>query len=612
MAYDEQVFDTWTPLSYKNALHGVPDMTPRLTASWVEEHRRRLMAYLILRALLDNSSRWYLAETDAKKRQEHREYGDAALIVDTIMGAVLGDDQQIAVEGADAFDPALETAPEPDPNAPPDPAAPAPAGNTAEARAAAELQEWLQAWADSERLPLKMIEAERGAVSLGDGVYTLGWSGPKRRPRLRVFDAGFYFPVLDESGGNDDDYPRKIHIAWEYETKDERGQTETRIRRITWELVDLVELIDPTTGELPEGARVETVDDVPQVVRDYVWNDEPSRYACILSDGSWKLEPDKSLSDLGPSTARWNEDEDGVIYRRDLKIDFVPVVHLPNTPADAEHFGRSSLLYVAQILDDLSATDTDVNRARVTAAQPGFVLRGGALQGDPTFRPGQVWQVGDGTLEPIDTSRALAGLVVALDKMLDRLSVNARTPASLLGRVKPSEVPSGIALALSFGPLKQMVRQMRLVRDEKYPLLLKFVWRIARAAREADERVEVPETWTPAHVLLGSFLPEDVVSIVQNVATLFAAKLVSLETALTILQEAGIPIEDVAEEVRRIHATDFAGALELLEATGNVDAAGEYLGVEIEPLPEPPPTPPPGAPPPAGAPPAAPPPGGGS
>ena len=36
-----------------------------------------------------------------------------------------------------------------------------------------------------------MLECERNAVKLGDGVYVLGWSSSKNRPVLRVYDPGF-------------------------------------------------------------------------------------------------------------------------------------------------------------------------------------------------------------------------------------------------------------------------------------------------------------------------------------------------------------------------------------------------------------------------------------
>src|SRR5205807_1508934 len=136
-----------------------------------------------------------------------------------------------------------------------------------------------------ERFGLKLIETERNAIGLGDGVYVLGWSAKKKRPRLRVFDPGFYFPVLEDS--DEDEFPSRVHMAWEA-VQDERGNyvqvdpgqpspagrstpSVRRVRRITWELAPLPE------GEAP---------------RHYPWqdaDDEPATVTCYMTDAVWEL-----------------------------------------------------------------------------------------------------------------------------------------------------------------------------------------------------------------------------------------------------------------------------------------------------------------------------------
>ncbi len=191
----------------------------------------------------------------------------------------------------------------------------------------------------------------------------------------------------------------------------------------------------------------------------------------------------------------------------------------------------------------------------------------------------------------IDTSKSLDALLSYVDHLLDRLDVSGRVPGSLLGRVGPSEVPSGIALALSFGPLRSMIDEMRLVRNEKYPLLLKFVWRMSIA-----NGVEgTPPEWIPSRINFGTYMPSDTQAIVSQIVNLLEKKAIGRPTAIRLLMDAGLDIEDAQAEVDSVAQTDFEGAKDLADATGSEPAAAEYLQIK---LPESPPPPPPvGAPP---------------
>lgn len=499
-------------------------------------HGRRLQAYTILRAYADNIAREFMSTTDRDEIEKRREYGDASLIINTILAALLGEDQTIAVEGAEEYDDSTT--------------------NDAATTDAYNLQEWFQEWAENERLGLKMLETERKAVMLGDGVYSLGWSAEKERPRLRVWDPGFYFPVLDD--GNEDDYPTRVHLAWELEDTRANQAGQIKIRRITWELVEL---------ETPV---------------QHPWNDKPSTHTCLMSDGTWIADAGKqNVDDLTEAKAEWAFDSDGEVYNRDLMIDFIPVVHVPNTVSLLEHYGRSVLSTVLQVLDDLAAADTDLAGASSTTGSPIIALSKATLGGNAMqYKPGQVFETGDGKMDVLDTSRALDALIKYIEFLLKRLSVNARVPESVLGRVSPSEVPSGIALALSFGPLENMVKEMRLVRAEKYPLLLKFAQRIAVSGGMKD----VPQVWdAPATVQMGSFLPQDQAEAVDLVTKLLAVKprpTISLETAISMLIEAGFPIRDAAAEIERIQSRDFEGADALLGALGEEGSVYDYLGLE--------------------------------
>lgn len=583
MAVSAFRLDQWTPLSHKQALGAADTPTHTLAPTWVGSHARRLTAYAILAAYVANAARHFLPTDSAAIKADHREYGDAAAYVAAVRSALLGDEQTIVVDGADRFDPDLEAAEappvppegtEPPEGAPDDDTGPTEEElrENAEHGRAAEREEWLRQWATDERLRLKVLEAEgQHAIPLGDAVYVLGWSNRKRRVRVSVYDPGFYFPVLDDN----DEYPNRLHLAWEV---DEAGQrlesdgtargTKRRVRRITWEI-----------RQLPEGE-----------TRRYPWtpsDEEPSTVSCYLTDATWSLGEKATPDDFRDAIAVYERNEDGLEVRDlDLWCDFIPVVHVPNTPAGAHHYGASSLLLIAQILDDLAETDSDTHHAAGTTGAPPIALSGvGTGTGDvETYGPGQVWKLGqDGKMSVLDTSQALVALQSHSLSLLDRMSVNGRMPAALMGRVKPSEVPSGVAVAFSFGPLAAMIEEMRLVRDEKYALLLKFVQRLSmRTPAEGDRRPLEPGEPFPARLEFGSFLPSDMAGLIERVTKLLAAKAISTSTAIGMLIDGGLPIDDAAEEVERIQRENFEAAVKLLDATGDDLAVRRFLGLPGE------------------------------
>jgi hypothetical protein len=132
-----------------------------------------------------------------------------------------------------------------------------PAKPTPEAQRAKEREDFLQGWGDEERFLTKLIETERNAVTMGDGVYSIGWDPVRRRARLRTWDPSAYFPVITEYQ-NEGEYPERVHLAWQL-PDDGTSKAEIRVRRITYELVE-------TT---PYG--------VP-------WNEEAVNKTCLLTD----------------------------------------------------------------------------------------------------------------------------------------------------------------------------------------------------------------------------------------------------------------------------------------------------------------------------------------
>jgi len=525
-----KVLDNWSNLDYKQKFWRSL-ITPVSIPMWVgTENERRLRAYTMFESYYGNSSRMWLEDTDASsgEPEDRREYGDPFVLVETAMTSLIGDTQKIVVEGS------LSTEKETDP--------------------AAVLQAELDKWAEDEKFYMKVIESERQSVKLGDSVYVLGYDPKKKRPRMHVFDPGFYFPVFDEMDGRSaEDFPTKIHIAYEFMRVNQLGEEKFYVRLITWELLAVEK---PYT---PEYATEPTDQDV--LYQDRVYD----------------------VGDMGETLDTFS----GPVYQWItepifLQQDFIPVVHVPNTVALQNHFGRSVLAPILQILDDIQSTDTDLQAASSTTGSPPIVVTGKTGQKDvTTYGPGAVFYVGDGDATMIDTSTSLDALLKLEDSLLKRLSINSRTPEALLGRVKPNEVPSGIALTLSFTPHISMVNEMRLVRRQKYDLLLKFV---ARYFGHKDE--------LKISMHFGSFLPAEKQEAMTMVVQLLGAKAISLETAIQMLMEAGVPIENWIEEIKRIQQRDVPTAIQLMGITGDPNTATDYLGmpkvdtVDLEPDPK--------------------------
>ncbi len=314
---------------------------------------RRLAAYKLLAAYDSNQVGELAALTGNEGAEERREFGEPSVFVDTALAHLLGSSQQIIVPGAE--------------HAGHDGAGP-------EAVEAADMQARLRKWAEAELLPLRMQAAERKAVLLGDGLYLLAWDADKQRVRLKTYDPGFYFPVLEDDA-DPGDFPRRVHLAWEVPEDPKRG-IKARVRRITYELGPIQPATrssdDGTSGRVPvmdeSGGWLlspgDYVTESGRIERIYPWEQgKPSQLTCYLTDAEWFLDDirhGQSLDDLPLDRARFRTRADGeVLHRLDLRLDFIPLVHITNTVAGEEHFGQSVLSRVMQALDELAESDTD-------------------------------------------------------------------------------------------------------------------------------------------------------------------------------------------------------------------------------------------------------------
>ena len=414
-----RILDAYSGFDYKAAF--TSNNPPQTPPQWIpKDEQRRLRSYSVLESYCRNHSRSWLQAIDYRTGElsdaasNRREYGDPALIVETALSSLMGNSTAIVTQDAVSGD-----------------------------QAAVAQQLVLEQWATDEKFTIKNWECERMAVKYGDGVYALGWDSTTGRPRLNVYDPGFYFPVFDPRAAGNEEFPSKVHLAWEFETENADGKTTTYVRRITWELIEVEAPYDPGY----EGA------------------EEMAYRNCWFTDGIWELsEIGKGLSSFNPQRVDWLNEGTW------LNFDFIPVVHIPNTVSLQNHYGASVLANIMQILDDVQSTDTDLQASAATTGSPPIVVSGKGAGSSTinSYGPGSVIYVGDGSASIMDTSTSLDALIKLKDALLSRLSINSRTPEALLGRVKPNEVPSGIALTLGFTPHIGMIREMRKVRLDKY------------------------------------------------------------------------------------------------------------------------------------------------
>ncbi|MFC9736041.1 hypothetical protein ACFWG5_34650 [Streptomyces hydrogenans] len=594
MGLKQIVIDAWGWANYKPVYSdslGMPNRRafPEAVASWVPaDDERRLAAYKLLAAYANNQAA-ELAQYTNPDADDRREFGDPSMFVETTLANLLGREQTITVPGAEqtgATDATVDQA------------------------MAERVQTLLRAWAEDELLETRVLQTERKAVTLGDGVYLLAWDPAKKRVRVKSYDPGFYYPVLGEDDGAD--YPTRIHLAWDLPADPKKG-LKPRLRRITYELdwirpatasgvdrdgraVRAPLMTEPTDTEpaLPALGPGDIPGENGFIARQYPWNDDLSYVTCYLTDATWDLGDLKAghdVDDLPMAKARYATGPTGeVLDHLDLLIDFIPVVHIPNTVPDAqEHWGTSSLAKILQVFDELAGTDTDSAKASATTGSPILALAGGHPTGqreEMAVVPGTVFRTGEGgRLDVVDTSPQLAELRNHRADLSERAATVARLPAVSLGTVNPSEVPSGYALEISLGPLASLIGFMRLARAPKYDLLLRFVQRLSLAGQHPDW---AGVTVQRARLAFGSFTPTDKAAVLEQVIKAFEGGVMSLETAIRILAEAGWDMDDAETEIAQIQARRFEQARFLADATGSTEAVGDYLGIDIDPDPVPP------------------------
>jgi hypothetical protein len=192
----------------------------------------------------------------------------------------------------------------------------------------------------------------------------------------------------------------------------------------------------------------------------------------------------------------------------------------------------------------------------------------------------------NGKLTTIDTSPALRELREHRHDLGDRAANVVRLPAVSLGPMDPSKVPSGYALELSLGPLDSLIGGMRLARGHKDSLLLRFVQRLNLAGQHPDW---IGVTPLPAKLVRGPYTPTDKAAVLEQVRGGVKDKVISLETGVQMLADAGFPIDDIEAEITQIQSRSFEDARLLADALGNPDEVANFLDRKAPDQPEAPP-----------------------
>lgn len=616
------IIDQWSKLSHKGPV-GQPNDQVNLTLAptWVPaSERRRLAAYIVRAAYLENVARLLLPHTVTDDdRNKHREYGDPSAFIDRLVGAVLGDGWAITVDGAD--EDLLDG-----PNLPPQPPGPADGASELEQRiataklaawealAVAEVDAWeaalaeqpmlqrrqdeLRAWADAVQLAARLHEGEQTTAGLGDGVYVL-WPRAGDWPLVEVHDPGVYFPQLTDHDRGE--FPHTVHLAWEFEQVID-GVVQVFVRRLTWQLVDLtMERVtfdasgalvwtDASGAPLADGTiptdlpANDTISPDGIVERTLPWHQPetpPARITCVFSNGVWPLDAvqEGKVDALDADKATWDA------WRVDLGVDFIPVVHVPNTPAGDSHYGDGALDAVAQLVDDMAQNDTRIMNGSAFLGLP-MIGVSGANVSDVVVQPGQAVGLPEGgRMDTLDLSAGIEKLMALGNRLDDRFFQNVGAPREVMGKAS-TDTASGVHLALKYAPWAQVVTTLRIPRGPKMALLLKFAQRLAQVARhEGGEPVLEPGPTPVARLTYGGFLPFNKAETATMVASALQAHAISLQTAVALLVAAGFPIDDAQAEIERIKAEHPEAAKAIAEALPGIpageQAAADWLGIDL-------------------------------
>lgn len=543
------------------------------------EDKRRVVAYRVAKAAQETVVRFF-HERDvagASDYWQNREHGHASAYIDRLVGAILGEDPQIQVEGAVKLVPNSPTLPrKPDP-LPED----ADEIDKLAFEAATEFyktecrrliddwkkraaeqprkvarQERLQRWARTHQFWQTISENEEDNVApLGDGVLVLS-IGQDGEPKVECMAPDGFQKVWEPNSRSD--FPERIHLAWEYQRNGPDGTLENVLRRVTYEL-------------LPVGAPWKPA-----------YQEKMATHRCFYSEAEWVLTGGSLYNDRGrpidldelpTSRAQFiaieHPFEPGVLVDADrvpLPIDWIPVVHVKHTLGI---WGRSAFARVMALLDDMNAVDTAAALVANLCGEPPIMFSGGVVEEDLVLGAAAAINLGpDGKgakLGFADELRALIEMNGALERQFMKMT---SLSSELSGRENNEQ--SGRAIGLKMTPFRQTILWARLARQHSYDLTLKFVQRLAIIAGtegfEGDDVMDATLRW-------GTFIPEDLSGLVEMITLLRDRGLLTDSDVYDLLTEAGLDIADPDASLQELRSLNVRIAAPLQQILGRRAAA---------------------------------------
>jgi len=528
-------YDLWAPiLNYKKGVTSLKRAGVSSGASWAPSlHLRRLEAYEILEAYYNCYSRDFRmgAESgDAGNNDDVIEMRNPAWLCDKMRNKVLGGEVDVYMPIPKRFgsvgeiesrlakteDQALRKALEDR------------LSKLAEIEAITTMrEEFLRDWFSDQMIYLQIDEAETLTSYLGDAVLIPYWDDRNKTVKVKVEDPGFCFPYYD---CNDASWENpevlcqdRFVVAWEEWSNSE----EIKVWRDVYEL---------------------------RVVG--------NKLACYRQKAYFKIgeKDEKTILDLDPEMDLWDEAQDGSWDA--LGFDFVPAVWLPNVSAPGQPFGKSNLHGLLPLFDSMMNTDTDIANnsehlggATLIATGKGIRLKRDAGTKAPipvSIQPNTLYHIGDdGEVTILDNSKMQDALLKTEEKYRNDLIRLSEITEIGAGLMKPSEAPSGVALAILLQPLMDKVLPMRDRRQQAYSNLFYQVQTMfglfgdeeAKPLFSGDNKYDL-------FIRFGDLLPSDGKAELEEAAIL--KTVADGETALEYLKDRGWSLD--VERVKKRQA----------------------------------------------------------
>jgi len=523
IAETTKVYDMYAPvLNYKQAI--TSSSRPGVSYSWVPEaHKRRLKYYEMMWSYWNNISRDYRASPesgDTSQNDDLLELGDAEWLSEKIKSKILGSNVQIMVNTElleshiKTLEKLLENSEEAD---------------IGEVRAAIEekledmksrkaltpaQEAYLKDWWHDNGIYNIINSNESKAGYCGDCVYKVYHDGES--VKLTTYDPGLCFP---------DDYSQIPDISWDLKSK------EPVLYRfmLAWEV----------------GADDSSIHLYREV---YELRKVGNEKKCYCQKAYYAVSPssDRDITDMNEGDLA----EGNTMAWEDIGLDFIPFVWIANNPVQGEEpFGISNLHFSIDMLDNMITAFYDLSENASYLGGATLITTGKAVKfrrdsaGTANLaikiRPGRMYNIGeDGDITLLDTSKMQDALLKTIEHQEYRFLRNNCIPDVVAGKLKGTDIPSGVALALMMQPLVDKIKPIRQSRYESYAYLFYYVMRMMQEKGDAYEKAIFKGNYPEVSLKFGDLMPTDDEVIIKKYVQLGA--ILDNETILEMAKQDGI------------------------------------------------------------------------